>query len=584
MIAPFKFPPLVSLVDNQIVFCFKTNEQILSAGTKAKLIIYFSAVNSNVSGKQFKLRFSGNEITFTSAVTPDGSGEQYPIASPADDNISWMAKISLALHANYYISNGYVVTYNYNQVILTAKNAGAAYNITGEDIAFPLFSILHISFSATAGTDTQVNPFFNVYTQIISGNKILGEDILPVDASGKASFEISEYLRPELSASLTFPETSNTLMHIHNESRVAYYLRYGLYYGSEPKFKKLTDTGIFHALPGGVNSMTEARYHELNTSWYQQLCAKHSFLTHHPLKKRTQPEYMQKIWYLVHNELPIFQGQSPMHTISLKVGLNLLSPSGVPSTIVVTKYTTAVNIFNVIEILCGYNRMQLYMDVPAGYTVVSYDVFLEDATGIISPIFNFYFDLSETGFNRTFLFKNSYKVWETFIARGIKQIEPEYERTQINKIRTIDFTKTSPDKQNYYNLETNKQIVETGNRLTLEEKQWLSELLLSEEVYEVIDDILYPVVITGTSKTPIVDREYLHNVKIEYIHAFTDQHYSVEKSVMAITHGHVVIMEDNSQSTIDLSNHIIMPHINSQVGITEGHSTQVQIALINSGF
>jgi hypothetical protein len=294
----------------------------------------------------------------------------------------------------------------------------------------------------------------------------------------------------------------------------------------------LNNTAQLYALPGGVSSMTEARYNELHTSFYQQLLHSNQFLTWHPLSKRTQAEYMQKLWYISHT------AAAELH---LKVKLNfLLNGSAVSS--VIEKAVMGVNMFDLVEICCGFNTLQLANEIatfPHDHIFQSYDIFLtNENSSLISEIRNFYFDDRRTGFDRTFLFKNSFKLWETFIARGIQQIEPEYGRNQINKIKSIGFTTVNADKQNYFNQESNKLTVDTG-WISLDEKKWLSELLLSTEVYEIVPSsssggIIYPVVITGTNKNPIVDKNFNHNVQIEYLRGYTEEHYSLEQSVIPL--------------------------------------------------
>ncbi|MEI6853521.1 MAG: hypothetical protein WCL06_11785, partial [Bacteroidota bacterium] len=190
--------------------------------------------------------------------------------------------------------------------------------------------------------------------------------------------------------------------------------------------------------------------------------------------------------------------------------------------------------------------------IPSDYVFLSYDVFLTDENGTpISELRNFYVDDRRIGLDRTFLFRNSFQLMETFIARGIQQIEPEYGRTQINKVKVAQFTNVNADKQNYLNQENNKLTVDSG-WISLDEKKWLSELLLSKEVYEVGNGILYPVVITGTNKKPIIDNNFQHNVQIEYLRGYTDEHYSIEQSIIPIEiTPHVVIANPVGMVQID---------------------------------
>ena len=535
MITAIKFPSKVALAENQVVFGFKTDELVVAAGTKAVIKLYFSSIPYNAIGKQFKLTFGGRDIVFTSVQVPDGSGEQFRCAVAGDTNIGWTQKMAEDLAANYYVSMLYDISYVANMVTLTAKNVGTDYYISGANISVPGMSV-----QATPAHNEQLRPFFKVYLQLVSGSKILGEDFLPIDSSQRAYFDVSEYLRGEPVVNFSFPETINNLMLLRNEARIAFYARYGLYYGDEPAVKKLSNTAMFYALPGGVNSMTEARYNGLNTSFYNQLLINHQFLTWHPISKRTQPAWVEKLWFMVH---------TPLTKVNLKVKL-YIDNYGTPETVILNKWTVAATQYDLFEICCGYNRMQLAIDMlsHADATLLSYDVFLTNQDEkLISEVRNFYIDDNCTLFDRQFIYRNSFRMWETFAARGIKSSELQYERVELNRVRKTSFTSVQ-DKQNYLNTESNKQVVELGNFLTKEEKLYLSELLLSTEVYEIVGGMLYPVVLTGTNKTAIVDDDYLNNVVVEYVYGYTDRHYSVEKSV--IGGGLVPLVVVNSQVNV----------------------------------
>jgi len=526
MITPVQLPNLISLADNQVVFGFKTPDRVVSPGAQAKLTFIFSQLDYQ-NWHQFSIKFSDRTIVFSSAASPDDSGQMFRSAGNGDNHSTWPKKVSEDLAANYYISMLYDVSYGLNRVYLTAKSVGTAYNITGVNI-----SVQGLTFVSTWGVDEVVNPFFQVYLQIVSVNKILGERRRAVNDDNVAMFDISSILRPEPKVSFLFPDQIGNLLVLRNEARIAFYARYGLYFTSTgsvtPEVKKLSNTAVFYALPGGVNMMTEARYNELNTSFYGQLMINHQFLTWHPISKRTQKAYMEKLWFIVH---------TPVTKVKLKVRLNF-SKDGVNYTYVFTKETRSASIYDLWEVCCGYNRLMidwLITQCPtpfADYDYESYDVFLTDQDDkLISEIRNFYVDDEITIFDRQFIFSNSFKLFETFAARGIKQSEPQYVRTQINQFRTFNF-KNGADQRNYINLETNKQTVEIGNFISAEEKRYLSELLLSTEVYEIVNGMKYPVVITGTNKTATMDDSFLNSVTIEYIYGCTDQHYSVEEKVI----------------------------------------------------
>jgi hypothetical protein len=554
MIQPVKFPPAVSLAENPIIIGLKTNNDITASGTKAKLVLHFAYVIATGTGYQFSLTFGGNTYTFSMASAPDDSGLQFPIAITGDDNLTWMKKIMDTLKAHYYISDLYDLSYTYNQVHITAKAAGTTYNITGANI-----SVLGLSIVPYSGTDQQVRSFFKIFLQVMMGNSVIGEDSLPVDTAHKAFFDISEYLQPELSGNLTFPESFSQLMILHHESCKDFSIRYCEFFSENdmPLHHKMTLKGPFKALTGGVSSMTQARYNANNTDWYNQLQINHMFLSWHPGKKKTAQYDVQKLYYLVHTRL---YAHTTEH-VNLFTGINY-TLNGTKYNQITLKASIAASKGALIEICCGYSRLGLDTEASAlitGSVVNSYDVFLKDYAGnIISEVRNFVLDADHYENYRQFIFKNSFKVFETIRCTAVQEREAGYENVIIEHTRKYNFTERSADNKKDKSFETTKYVVNTG-WITESELDWTRELFLSKEVYEIIDGKLFPVVITGAALNIGKDDETLHNAVIEYVHAFTDQHYS--------------------KSTI-LKPAIISTHI-SDTFSTISNTTQSEIALLD---
>lgn len=544
MISKIKEPQAVSLAENPVVFGFKSNNQNVSPGSQAKIILYFNQVISTGSGYLFRLSFGGSSYTFTMAISPDGSGLQFPRAISSDNNLTWMKKIGDALFANFYISDAYNITYTYNQVILTAKNTGSDYDIIGQNISVQGLSV--ISYPAT---DQQIRKFFKIFMQVIMDGKEISARMLPVDASGRSYFDISEQLRPELSNGFLFPEDCNNVIIQHPEYCKPYSVRFGEYYldNDVPVIHRLYDGGTYRALKGGVNTMTQARYNTLNTSFYGQLSYRHKFLTNHPGNKKTAPGDIQKLYYLVHTSL-----QSHQHThVNLWIGLHYYNSGGsVLQTQTYDKGNINASLFNVFEICCGYNRLQLDVNasmLSAGSSVYSYDVFLRDDAGnMISEVKSFILDDRPYISYRQFIFRNSLGAYETFRAIADQVRDADYTNTVYSKMRRWNFTERDHENKKDKSLELQKFIVNSG-LIEKDEMNWFRDIFLSKEVYEVRDGILFPIVITSENVSLGKDREFTYNVQFEYIHAYTDEHYSSEKNVTKLTSDHVVILNDVQQ-------------------------------------
>jgi len=544
MITPVKFPPAVALSENPVIFGLKTNNNIISSGTKAKLVLHFSSVIYTGSGYQFSLTFGGNTYTFTMAVNPDDSGLQFPRATEGDDNLVWAGKIKEALYANFYISELYDISHTYNQVHLIAKKTGAAYNLTGANISVP-----GLNFAAYSGTDQQIRNFFKIFAQIKMGDAVIGEDSLPVDAAGTAYFDFSEYLRAELSSTFAFPENSQQLMIKRENCCKDYTVRYCEFYSEAdiPLMHKMTQKGPFKALTGGLGSETLALYNRNNTNWYNQLGMNHMFLTWHPGQKKTSQFDIQKLYYLVHTALI---SHNVTH-VNLYTGLNY-TLNGASCNTTALKATLAASKGDVLEICCGYSRLGLDADaslLASGSTVKSYDVFLKDDAGnIISEIRNFVLDANHYENYRQFIFRNSFGAFETVRCTAVQSREAAYENTVIDHTRIFNFTERGGDSKKDKALEVAKYVVNTG-WITKKELDWARELFLSKEVYEIKNGVLYSVVITSEAHALGKDNDTLQNAVFEYIYAYSDQHYSKGK-VLKPGAPIVVILDNNGPTTV----------------------------------
>lgn len=521
-----KQPAKAFLTDNPVVFGVKTSNAFVQIGSRARLILYFGQVDYSGTGHGFSLTFLHNTYTFVCAAVPDDSGLQYPLPTSTDNNLTWMSKIADALGSHYIVSSNYDISYTYNRVTLIAKQEGSVYNLSASVLSVPNMSV-----TLTAGIDSVPRPFFNMYAAVIFDGKKIGEDLIPVDELGMAYFDFSEYLRGRINASFVHPEISGARIIQHSEAVKPVVIRYGEYYGegsSAPSIHRVRSTSDFFALPGGVSAMTQALYNEYGSTFYQQLQYTHQFLTWRPLSRKTAVNEIQKLWYFLHTECS---------TLNLMVGLNYADTDGVVHTTVYTKASLVSKINHMYEICCGYKILGLDIDcslLSAGSQVLSYDVFLKDQSGtIISEIRHFEIDTRAYLNPRTFIFKNSFGVWETFTATGDQVKEAQYESVMVDRYRNWNFNKSTPDSKKHSVAETQKMIVNSG-WLTKDECDWMRELQLSKEVYEIINGLLYPAIITGSKIGIHKDNEYLYNVEIEYSHAFVDEHYSNPKLVKKI--------------------------------------------------
>jgi hypothetical protein len=144
---------------------------------------------------------------------------------------------------------------------------------------------------------------------------------------------------------------------------------------------------------------------------------------------------------------------------------------------------------------------------------------------------------------RQFIFKNSLGAYESFRAIADQVRDADYAHTLYNRMRRWNFTERNHENTKDKAIETQKFVINSG-LISQEEMNWFRDIFLSKEVYEIRNDILFPIVITSESVSLGKDRDFIYNVKFEYIHAYTDEHYSVEKNIKKINSDHVIIVDD----------------------------------------
>ena len=103
-----KYPILVSLVKNPIVFKLLTNNSVSTAGVKEVFALTFSA--GLAAADSFDLLWGDNIVSIVADATPDTSGNQ--IKSIGAETLAlWIEQTVSYLNTNYLLNKYYVITY-----------------------------------------------------------------------------------------------------------------------------------------------------------------------------------------------------------------------------------------------------------------------------------------------------------------------------------------------------------------------------------------------------------------------------------------------------------------------------------------
>lgn len=501
-------------IGNQILFGLQTDNHYSSAGSKAALEFAFTGIDTN-AGHAFTISWNNLEITFTLATTPDDSGEEITKATGGQSIDDWMAIFAADLMANYYLARDfdYEVDTDADKITLTAKETGDEYSVTvdAEDLD-------NVVITPTSGTDTTPREGYELLCRVskVNGSIILlNEDRLAPDTGGNVEFDLHDLFLPELTAEFKWPEESSTL----HEKRTNHIKKYRLDYAElfENGVKRLTPyQETVYAILGAFDYKLVAGLNDVEYSFLDFIITYKSFLTWQPTTKTINQGQPEKLFFLVFNDIS-----------SIEVHVKVYWTDGTDSGDQELATISGVSQYDVYELMVGYS--QIDFSKWSLKEVEKYEIWLEDNSGNVqSQARSYILDTKTHRHERIFLFRNSFGGFDTLRAIGRKVHYNEYERMILEK-NDEEFSV----KEVYQALESQLFTINTG-WITRDQKNWLRELFLSQEVYEIINGYKFPIIITNDKIDLFDDDTYLYDLKIEYKYSFKDPNYSGEYTLMPL--------------------------------------------------
>ena len=506
MITISKNPPLVALAKNPTVFLFTSDNYVTAQGTPADATITFSA--GLAAAENFGIAYGNKIISFVVVSgTPDDSGLQIK-AIGAESLSSWVAATANEIAKNYNLSNDYMISANGSSIVFIARANGSNYTMTLSNPPAKM-SIT----DGTAGTDVAVRPFFNIVAQTwmkrnASMVKIY-EDSLSVDSDGKVFYDISEIVKSELYSEFEWPEASTNCFVKREHINVPYFIRYAEQYGIPPVVKALETSQYLCALNGGVPFWKQVEYYTNNTSFWDRMQYEKNFLTWQPNNKLIDTKQPEKLYWLAWNNTLI------PTACKLRVTLHTYDVNGAMTTTVLHTDTQAVSYMEAYEIQVGYEKLNSLLNLNQyflafnsdGYPGQSYDVeIVTDNDTILSEKRSYIIDYTEHRNVRYYIFMNSLGGYDTLRTTGIGEYESPVERTIISRAYPKEFDAAFQQKKQIFTSGTKKMKVNSG-WISSEQAEWLMDMFLSEEVYEVKGDALFPIVMASTSGPKVIDEQ-----------------------------------------------------------------------------
>ena len=370
------------------------------------------------------------------------------------------------------------------------------------------------------GVDPVSRNNFNIIGGIWDKNfRQVAQDAKPVDGSGNAVFNFSEYLGAlldfDVSPHFTYPFDPGTLIKTFKN----YVLEF--YSGFAEKFdgvvQKIHYDTLRNALSGGLNRETLVFYNAHGTDFFSTPANLRTFMSWAPLVKTTGKSVPEKLFFYV-SDKPGYSYVNLMVSVYFTDGTNEAGSW-------VAEYSVVAN--DVLECSVGYGQLGFATDYPTK-TVAYWKVWLAvEGEDDYSEVRTFIIDPVQYENERVFLFQNSWgRAYDVVRFTGNSTLSLTLESTTGNSQSIEPYTSFNAPSRKFESSETQGMKTNSG-WVSREMKDFFREMLLSRQVFELKDNLLYPIVITNQSiKEHFIDNEYLYSLDLEYDRAYRDFFFS----------------------------------------------------------
>jgi hypothetical protein len=339
----------------------------------------------------------------------------------------------------------------------------------------------------------------------------IGSDFLYPPPAGSAETDLSEYLREVFQQAtawtdrFTLPDNAFTGRLVENHA-----MRYSIKIKEGSGFPaSYTETDITnrYVVPGRIPDWYRNKFYSTWYSFWSWILAVKPFLTLAPLSLKTTRSQIRHLYWLC------WYAPDEGHTLSLKVNLRFTDNTNADW--IKSELIAEPEHYGVYEFPAGYNSLGITAKLKADYPdkeVESWAVTVMDGSTAVSETREFVLDNLSHEAERELVFANSVGGYDTIMLTGEGELSREHEPEPVN---VLNAGFELPTKRNFRS--TVKEIVKANTGwLTTELRSYISELLISREVYEISGNELLPVNILKQSIVAAKDNDTLQALQIEY--------------------------------------------------------------------
>ena len=554
MIDIIQSPPLISFAGNPVICEACSDNYLVSAGSRAYFELAVSGIDT-MEDRGFTLKFCGKTLVFRSAMFTGFDGLLFGVATMGSTFSDFAENIYQCFNENYDIQKCFTLRLDApgvssRKIILEARQPGAQYSIVLSDV-----TVSGVSQGINSpGTDEVYRDYFGILCLVrdIQGNET-GEDIKPVDFTGSARFDISDYLLAKFACwqlpRFEFPQLPGNIP-AHGWD---YLLKYRVSFAESMagQVKGLQSDRWSYVLAGGLSRELLTSLNENALEYFSIAENRQKFLSWLPATKYSRSGVMEKLFFLFQDNPDSIQYRMAVIVTFTDGATKLINASPL----------TVYPAFTVVELKVDFDHLDL-VNVQPGKTVLSWEIVLLDANDDhLSESRVFINDTRVLENEKTFFYRNSFSAYDTFRFTGKGEANLEYERQTGVTIREERFSFFNAPSRQFTARETETFKANSG-WISLQEKNCLRELLLSPEIYEQIGSELFAAVVKSAKITPFFKSgEYLYNLEIEYERSYQNTFFSVhvprgtaipEALPQPLTWDNIEVSFDNMELTFDL--------------------------------
>lgn len=333
---------------------------------------------------------------------------------------------------------------------------------------------------------------------------------LEPDSLGEARFQINEALRGALSAHVP-DENETELQRVFNVyCRMKVF--FGEKFGEDPELQQLTESSEMMAIMGGI----QKEYFPDIDFFNSFLNAKKQYLTWQNKVKRVQRKQEEYLYFYVYKEI-----------FDLRVWVRVYYDDEEQSELWDQHFIEKSDVKEG-EIYCipiGFIHGGIQALDPSK-PVRKYDVGVWDTDGdTIGHTRTYILDETPSPYTRYFLFQNSLGGMDTLRTTGKSMKDFQGEIDIYEQILPENYSLQTAQFRKSYASFINETEVSSGH-ITKQAADYLQELLLSKEVYEITDGIRVPVIIDTDSFRIYSDGDYRYHLRFNYRTAYRNEVYT----------------------------------------------------------